>query len=68
MLNPPVGGPFITRCPRKISKICEDERPLQYHAGDNYVIGCHIFPEEFRAVEPVIKVPERYSVSASQTE
>ena len=64
VLDPPVGCPFHTRCPRKIGKICEDERPPQLQAGDGHVIACHIPMDELRAVEPVISIPERDAAAA----
>jgi peptide/nickel transport system ATP-binding protein len=58
VLNPPKGCPFCTRCPRKIGKICDDERPPVQMAADGHAIACHIPLDELRQVEPVIKVPE----------
>ncbi len=57
VLNPPKGCPFVTRCPRKIGKICEDERPPVQLVSDNHSIACHISLDELRQVEPVIGVP-----------
>jgi len=57
VLNPPVGCPFHTRCPRKIGKVCEDERPPVQMASEGHAIACHIPLEELRQVEPVIRVP-----------
>ena len=68
VLDPPVGCPFHTRCHRKIGKICEDERPPQQQAADGHAIACHIPMEELRAVEPVIKVPDRSVVAAVPAE
>jgi peptide/nickel transport system ATP-binding protein len=58
VIDPPVGCPFHTRCPRKIGKVCEDERPPVQMASDGHAIACHIPLEELRQVEPVIRVPE----------
>ncbi len=58
VIDPPIGCPFHTRCPRKIGKICEDERPPVQMASDGHAIACHIPLEELRQVEPVIRVPE----------
>ncbi len=58
VLNPPKGCPFVTRCPRKVGKICEDERPPVQMASDGHAIACHISLDELRDVEPVIQVPE----------
>jgi peptide/nickel transport system ATP-binding protein len=57
VLNPPIGCPFETRCPRKIGKICEDERPpVQKDGEGGHAIACHIPLEELRRIEPVMKV------------
>ncbi len=53
VVNPPVGCPFHTRCPRKIGAICERERPSVLEASDGHGIACHIPLEQLRAVEPV---------------
>jgi peptide/nickel transport system ATP-binding protein len=58
VMNPPKGCPFETRCPRKIGKICADERPPVQTASDSHSIACHIPLEELRQVEPVIAVPD----------
>ena len=58
VLDPPTGCPFETRCPRKIGKVCEEERPPVREAGPGHHIACHIPLEELRAVEPVIKLEE----------
>jgi peptide/nickel transport system ATP-binding protein len=57
VMNPPKGCPFVTRCPRKIGKICETERPPVQQTGQRHFIACHIPLEELSKVEPVIKVP-----------
>ena len=56
VLDPPVGCPFHTRCPRKIGQICEDVPPPAAVDSEGHVIRCHIPMEELRAVEPVIQV------------
>ncbi|MDX1513896.1 MAG: ABC transporter ATP-binding protein [Gammaproteobacteria bacterium] len=58
VLNPPKGCPFSTRCPRKIGKICEEERPPVQMASNGHAIACHIPLDELRQVEPVINVPK----------
>ncbi len=58
-LNPPPGCPFSTRCPRKVGKICDDERPPVRMDSDAHAIACHIPLEELREVEPVIVVPTK---------
>jgi peptide/nickel transport system ATP-binding protein len=57
VLDPPKGCPFVTRCPRKLGKQCEDERPPVQHTEAGHHIACHIPIEELALVEPVIKVP-----------
>jgi peptide/nickel transport system ATP-binding protein len=47
----PTGCPFQTRCPRKIGKICEDEKPPWRDAGDGHRIYCHIPVEELIALQ-----------------
>ena len=59
VLDPPRGCPFCTRCPRRIGKICDDERPPVQMAADGHAIACHIPLEELRKIEPVIHVPQR---------
>ena len=59
VLNPPKGCPFSTRCPRKVGKICDDERPPMQMASDTHAIACHIPLEELEQVEPVIVVPSQ---------
>jgi peptide/nickel transport system ATP-binding protein len=56
VLNPPIGCPFETRCPRKIGKICEEQRPPVQKDGVGHAIACHIPLEELRRIEPVMKV------------
>jgi peptide/nickel transport system ATP-binding protein len=41
-LDPPVGCPFHTRCPRKVGALCETERPPEQVTGDGHRIACHI--------------------------
>jgi peptide/nickel transport system ATP-binding protein len=55
VMNPPKGCPFHTRCPRKLGKICVDERPPVQEDGDGHRIACHIPLEELRSYEPVIR-------------
>jgi peptide/nickel transport system ATP-binding protein len=57
VLNPPKGCPFCTRCPRKLGKVCDDERPPVQMDTDGHAIACHIPLDELRTVEPVIHVP-----------
>ena len=57
-LDPPVGCPFSTRCPRHLGAICDESRPPLQQDGDGHVIACHIPINELRAVEPVIQMRE----------
>ena len=56
VLNPPTGCPFETRCPRKVGRICEEERPPVIEIGAEHRIACHIPLEELAKAEPVIQV------------
>ncbi len=55
-LDPPMGCPFVTRCPRKLGEICEQERPLMQSLSREHAIACHIPIEELQHIEPVISV------------
>ena len=55
VMDPPKGCPFHTRCPRKLSDICEQEVPPEQIDTDGHRIACHIPLDELRKVEPVIK-------------
>ncbi|MEQ8965339.1 MAG: ABC transporter ATP-binding protein [Azospirillaceae bacterium] len=54
VVNPPVGCPFHTRCPRKIGEICEDTPPPG-QVENGHIIRCHIPLDELRQIDPVIK-------------
>ena len=56
VMNPPKGCPFETRCPRKLGKICEEERPPVLDVSDEHKIACHIPLAELEKVEPVIQI------------
>ena len=56
VLDPPVGCPFHTRCPRKIGDICEQQRPPHQRPASGHTIACHIPLEQLREVEPVMKI------------
>jgi peptide/nickel transport system ATP-binding protein len=53
-LDPPMGCPFHTRCPRKLGDVCESEPPPDRANGDGHVIRCHIPLPDLAAVEPVL--------------
>jgi len=55
-LNPPPGCPFQTRCPRKLGRICETERPPVREFAGGHRILCHIAPEDLAKMEPVISL------------
>lgn len=65
VLDPPEGCPFETRCPHKIGKICETDRPPVQENAEGHRIACHIPLEELRKAEPVISLPEKAQVSAN---
>ncbi len=54
-MDPPMGCPFHTRCPRKLGSVCEREPPPVRQAGKDHLIACHIPLEQLCTVEPVIK-------------
>jgi peptide/nickel transport system ATP-binding protein len=54
VLNPPKGCPFVTRCPRKVGTICEEERPPVLESETGHKIACHIPLRDLSQVEPVI--------------
>jgi oligopeptide/dipeptide ABC transporter ATP-binding protein len=56
VLNPPLGCPFASRCPRKLGAICDEERPPEQAIGPDHMIACHISRDELAAVEPVIRM------------
>lgn len=58
VLDPPLGCPFHTRCPRKIGAICEQERPAEHVTEAGHRIACHIPLEELKETDPVIQVAE----------
>ena len=60
VINPPIGCPFETRCPRKFGDICELEVPVPQEDAEGHVIACHIPMKELREVEPVIKLSADY--------
>ncbi|MEQ8393864.1 ABC transporter ATP-binding protein [Thalassobaculum sp.] len=53
VVNPPIGCPFHTRCPRKIGAICADKRPPVHTVSGTHRIACHIPLDELKRVEPV---------------
>ena len=67
VLDPPKGCPFVTRCPRKLGEICEEQRPPLQTSGD-HAIACHIPLTELRQIKPVITVPTQAErIHAKQT-
>lgn len=53
VVNPPIGCPFHTRCPRKIGAICADKRPPVHTVSKTHEIACHIPLDELKRVDPV---------------
>ncbi|MFQ5935503.1 MAG: dipeptide ABC transporter ATP-binding protein [Acidiferrobacterales bacterium] len=69
VIDPPKGCPFATRCPRKLGKVCDEERPPVQTASEGHLIACHISLDELRKVQPVINVPresERIHVTRAE--
>ncbi len=54
-LDPPRGCPFVTRCPRRLGDICEEQRPPVQRASATHAIACHIPLAELAAIAPVIR-------------
>ena len=65
VLDPPVGCPFETRCPRKIGSICEQERPPVQSESEDHQIACHIPLDDLRKVAPVIQTGKENVAEAS---
>ena len=65
VLDPPVGCPFETRCPRKIGSICEQERPPVQSVTEDHQIACHIPLDDLRKVAPVIQTGKENVAEAS---
>jgi len=59
-LDLPSGCVFQTRCPRKIGRICEEQDPPPYDAGDGHAIRCHIPAAELAELQlkPGASAPE----------
>ncbi|WP_343115538.1 ABC transporter ATP-binding protein [Ostreiculturibacter nitratireducens] len=58
-MNPPPGCPFQTRCRWKSKvpgNLCEREVPPMRTLDEGHQIKCHLSEEEFRQMEPVIKI------------
>jgi peptide/nickel transport system ATP-binding protein len=53
-IHPPGGCHFHPRCPRKVGRVCEVERPPKQQAGPDHYIHCHQPLEVLRAVHPVL--------------
>lgn len=63
-LNPPLGCPFSTRCPRKLGDICDKELPPKRDFGDGHEIYCHISESELKKVQPVFRMQEEKAAEA----
>ena len=57
-LKPPLGCPFSTRCPRKVGKICDDEKPPLREFDDGHNIFCHLPPADLEKMRPVFRIRE----------
>jgi len=57
-LDPPKGCPFVSRCPRKLGDICDQQVPAVQSGQDDHVIACHIPLHELCKIEPVIMAPD----------
>lgn len=55
-LNPPKGCAFESRCPRRLTDICEHEPPPVKKISAQHSIACHIDVEVLKKVEPVISL------------
>jgi peptide/nickel transport system ATP-binding protein len=42
VIDPPMGCPFVTRCPRRLGAVCEAVPPPLQHVTANHVLACHI--------------------------
>lgn len=45
------GCPFHTRCPRKVGRICEEEKPPWRDSGEDHHIYCHIPLDELSEMQ-----------------
>jgi peptide/nickel transport system ATP-binding protein len=54
VIEPPQGCPFVTRCPRKLSSVCETERPPLQENAPGHFIACHIPLATLRQGAPVL--------------
>ncbi len=52
-LDPPAGCPFASRCPRKLSSICDTTPPPVQRVSERHTITCHIPLDELSRVGPV---------------
>jgi len=58
VIDPPKGCRFATRCPHKISEICDVTPPPDQDAGAGHRIKCHIPLDELRRAEPIFRKVE----------
>ena len=57
-LDPPIGCPFATRCPRRIGEICDSTLPDEQIAAGGHHIACHIPLEELNQIDPVFAIED----------
>jgi peptide/nickel transport system ATP-binding protein len=58
-MNPPPGCPFQTRCRWKVrvpGNLCETVVPPMVTLGPAHQVKCHLSPDEFAGMEPVITI------------
>ena len=57
-LDPPIGCPFATRCPRRIGEICDSTPPNEQITAGGHHIACHIPLEELNQIDPVFAIED----------
>ncbi len=63
-MNPPLGCPFQTRCPRKHlveGDRCDREEPPVHDLGDGHSVKCHLPDDILDSMEPVISLARQAS-------
>lgn len=68
--KPPTGCPFQTRCPVKIGKICEEERPALNVLSTGHAVRCHLpeaeLPVRVLTPETPTHTPQLHEISTSK--
>jgi len=73
--NRPSGCPFHTRCPRKISRICETDEPPVHRTESGHEIQCHHPPDPLESMQhagppdplPDVEEPEEQTRGGRQS-